>query len=178
MKLQEFLGVGYFDMKVPGALTAGTRVRKVNSEQSDTNPNGTLGIVMGSVQVPGDERLAYFVAWDFHAGVARRGDGVKGGGAAMTTSDHVRAQLLLRELKRDRRRLWLMGVPLLALCASMVPLCLWWALEASREDRWGFVLVQLGALALNGQTFSKQLVSFRRAQHELDACQKRLEACL
>jgi hypothetical protein len=41
----------------------GARVRKVNSELTDTMKDGDCGTVLGSIQAPG-ERAAYFIEWD------------------------------------------------------------------------------------------------------------------
>lgn len=50
--------------QVPGAkYRNGARVRKADSEEGDTTPNGELGTVLGSVQVL-PLAPAYFVEWD------------------------------------------------------------------------------------------------------------------
>jgi hypothetical protein len=54
--------------QAPGALPNGTRVRKCWAEPSDTNPVGTMGVVIGSLG-PMDPpvngiRYGYFVCWD------------------------------------------------------------------------------------------------------------------
>jgi hypothetical protein len=54
-----------------GAIPNGTRIVKQNSETNDANPDGTLGTVLGSINVeklkipnPKGVRFAYFVEWD------------------------------------------------------------------------------------------------------------------
>lgn len=55
-----------------GAIPNGARVRKVNSEPSDGNPDGTLGTVLGSFSDPEvqDGAVVYFVEWDSRPGMA------------------------------------------------------------------------------------------------------------
>lgn len=48
----------------PGAIPAGARCRKVNSERGDANPDGALGVILGSFQAPPPLVLCYFVEWD------------------------------------------------------------------------------------------------------------------
>lgn len=48
----------------PGAIPAGARCRKANSEPGDANPDGALGRVLGSIQPPPPLVLCYFVEWD------------------------------------------------------------------------------------------------------------------
>jgi hypothetical protein len=46
----------------PGALPAGSPVLKANSEPGDGHPNGTPGVVLGSLPAaPG--KILYFVEW-------------------------------------------------------------------------------------------------------------------
>lgn len=48
-----------------GALPAGTMVRKTNSEAGDGSPDGTKGVILGSIRHPeirGNEPL-YFAEW-------------------------------------------------------------------------------------------------------------------
>jgi hypothetical protein len=47
-----------------GAYVNGTRIKKVLSEKGDATPNGTLGTVLGSIGVPEDNGVFYFVEWD------------------------------------------------------------------------------------------------------------------
>jgi hypothetical protein len=49
--------------QAPGAIPNGSPIRKVATEDGDTNPVGARGLVLGSVDVPG-KGLAYFVEWD------------------------------------------------------------------------------------------------------------------
>jgi hypothetical protein len=60
--------VGAFTRETaPGAIKSGTRVVKQNSEPGDGHPDGTPGVVLGSMPV--DEpskpniRILYFVEW-------------------------------------------------------------------------------------------------------------------
>ena len=46
-----------------GALSNGTRVRKIKSEPGDTHPIGSLATVLGSLGLP-DIGYGYFVEWD------------------------------------------------------------------------------------------------------------------
>lgn len=48
--------------QVPGALANGTRIVKANTEAGDGTPEGTPGVVLGSV-VNDEGRIAYFVEW-------------------------------------------------------------------------------------------------------------------
>jgi len=57
--------VGAFTRRdVEGAIPAGTRIRKVVSEEGDGNPVGTRGIVLGSMPKLGYPWFMYFVQWD------------------------------------------------------------------------------------------------------------------
>lgn len=63
----ELCGV-YITLESPGALPNGTEVVKVNSEPGDGHPDGTEGIVVGSIgpaymEKFGRDMLAYFVEW-------------------------------------------------------------------------------------------------------------------
>lgn len=49
----------------PGAMPPGTIVVKLNSEPKDANPDGALGVVLGSLDVP-DLGVLYFVEWVAH----------------------------------------------------------------------------------------------------------------
>jgi hypothetical protein len=55
--------------QVEGAIPNGTRIVKCNSEPGDATPDGTPGIVLGSIRypvVPGDPFsgiTAYFIEW-------------------------------------------------------------------------------------------------------------------
>ena len=52
--------------EAPGALPNGTRVCKVNSKPGDANPDGTLGVVLGSFPIEDPESPArhfYFIEW-------------------------------------------------------------------------------------------------------------------
>lgn len=58
----------YVTLEAPGALPNGTEVVKVNSEPGDGHPDGTEGIVVGSIgpaymEKFGRDMLAYFVEW-------------------------------------------------------------------------------------------------------------------
>jgi len=44
-----------------GAIPNGTPIVKVQSEQKDAHPEGTLGTVLGSLRVEG--QLIYFIEW-------------------------------------------------------------------------------------------------------------------
>ena len=59
---------GYFGMfdngQVEGAYPNGARVRKVRSEPGDSQPIGTLGTVLGSIDPLMTRGVAYFVEWD------------------------------------------------------------------------------------------------------------------
>lgn len=47
-----------------GAWRNGTRVVKQNSEPKDATPDGTPGVVLGSLAEPeGERRLIYFIEW-------------------------------------------------------------------------------------------------------------------
>lgn len=48
---------------VPGAMSNGTRVTKTASEAGDGAPDGTGGVVLGSVEHP-DRGIGYFIEWD------------------------------------------------------------------------------------------------------------------
>lgn len=55
--------VGMFTRdRAEGALPNGTRVVKVNSEEGDGHPDGTPGVILGSVVAPG-LGIGYFVSW-------------------------------------------------------------------------------------------------------------------
>lgn len=47
----------------PGAIPAGTRIRKAIFVMGDTTPVGALGAVLGSISHP-EFGFAYFVEWD------------------------------------------------------------------------------------------------------------------
>lgn len=61
----------YIKGQVPDAIPNGTRVRKVNSEDGDGNPNGTRGTVLSSISYPNvaNGAPAYFVVWDTSPGM-------------------------------------------------------------------------------------------------------------
>ena len=69
----EYMGV-FSRYEAKGAWPNGTRVRKVNSEDGDGHPDGSLGTILGSLKCEGDaataetERLGishlYFIEWD------------------------------------------------------------------------------------------------------------------
>lgn len=70
---------GFSRYEAKGALANGTRVRKRNSEEGDATPDGTGGIILGSVNgrlagVPNAEAdgvtYLYFVEWDNRPKVA------------------------------------------------------------------------------------------------------------
>lgn len=59
--------------QAPGAIANGTRIVKAESEPGDTNPVGTRGVVLGSIDVSDialpelkrpAEQFVYFVEWD------------------------------------------------------------------------------------------------------------------
>jgi hypothetical protein len=65
--------VEYTTDQAEGAIPNGERVIKVNSEPGDSNPNGTGGVVIGSIAVPKkaqdtlqryDVKHGYFIEWD------------------------------------------------------------------------------------------------------------------
>jgi hypothetical protein len=63
------LGVPFFTNDCPSAKwKRRARVMKANSEPDDTHPNGTLGVVIGSIGHP-IHGVAYFVEWDTAAGI-------------------------------------------------------------------------------------------------------------
>jgi hypothetical protein len=53
-----------------GAIPNGTRIVKRNSAQSDSQPDGALGVVLGSIKSPAELHASrgvaycYFVEWD------------------------------------------------------------------------------------------------------------------
>lgn len=58
-----------------GAILNGNKVEKVNAEELDTHPNGTIGTVIGSFAIPPEAlveappilknvKFGYFVTWD------------------------------------------------------------------------------------------------------------------
>lgn len=58
----------------PGAYPSGTRVRKINSDETDAHPNGSLATVRGSECLPADLHAThgeffYCVEWDDLPGV-------------------------------------------------------------------------------------------------------------
>lgn len=59
----------YISLEAPGAFPNGTEVIKVNSEPGDGHPDGTEGVVIGSIgpqymEKFGRDMLAYFVEWN------------------------------------------------------------------------------------------------------------------
>lgn len=62
--------------QAPGAIPNGARVVKRNSEPGDSQPDGALGRVLGSLKVPAEIAVRwgtaylYFVEWDALPGVA------------------------------------------------------------------------------------------------------------
>lgn len=66
--------VGYTTKSAAGAIPNGTTIIKQNAEAGDTNPNGTLGIIIGSCDSPPNEainkkngfivKFLYFVDWN------------------------------------------------------------------------------------------------------------------
>jgi len=57
---------GYFTrQEVDGALKNGTRVVKAISENGNRQPNGTPGVILGSMSRPGIKsgEVCYFVEW-------------------------------------------------------------------------------------------------------------------
>lgn len=58
-----------FHGQAEGAWPNGTTVAKANSQPDDGTPDGTLGRIIGSIDVstaPGPARFGYFVAWTTH----------------------------------------------------------------------------------------------------------------
>jgi hypothetical protein len=56
--------IGAFSRQsAPGAIPAGTRIKKAWSEPGDTHPVGAEGVVLGSIYQL-DHGYAYFVEWD------------------------------------------------------------------------------------------------------------------
>lgn len=71
MRLREHPGyAGLFTRhQMPGAIPNGTRIVKTASEPGDSNPDGTLGTVLGSLGHP-SVGIGYFVEWDTSPRVA------------------------------------------------------------------------------------------------------------
>jgi hypothetical protein len=66
--------VGYILGVADGALSIGARIKKVNSEDGDSTPDGTEGTVISSLSAPPvegyeDVKFFYFVRWDTHPGL-------------------------------------------------------------------------------------------------------------
>lgn len=57
--------------EAPGAWRNGTTVAKVNSQPDDGTPDGTLGKVLGSIDVSakGPAKFAYFIEWAIRPGL-------------------------------------------------------------------------------------------------------------
>lgn len=55
--------------RAPGAMENGRKILKVNSKPDDLHPDGSTGIVLGSVWHR-SVGTCYFVEWDAHPGVA------------------------------------------------------------------------------------------------------------
>ncbi len=60
----QFDGLLAYRGSAKGAIPNERRVSKINSDKEDANPDGTLGKVFGSIQIPEDDRIGYFVIWD------------------------------------------------------------------------------------------------------------------
>lgn len=58
-----------FEGDVPGALAAGTRVEKVQTEPGDTHKDGDRGTILGSISSPLGQ-IGYSVEWDDLPGMA------------------------------------------------------------------------------------------------------------
>jgi hypothetical protein len=62
--------------QAPGAIPNGARIAKRNSEQGDSQPDGALGRVLGSLKTPTEIKATtgvvyfYFVEWDALPGAA------------------------------------------------------------------------------------------------------------
>lgn len=56
----------------PGAIPGGTRIAKCDSEDGDSTPDDTPGVVLGSISHPEVENgaLLYFVEWSNRPGLA------------------------------------------------------------------------------------------------------------
>ncbi len=54
---------GFTRNQANGAIRNGTHIRKCKTEPSDAHGIGEPGIVLGSIQIPGDPRIGYFVEW-------------------------------------------------------------------------------------------------------------------
>jgi len=67
---------GYFGafstQTAKGAMENGTRIVKVRTDPSDTNPIGTMGKVLGSIAEPNVTypNIMYFIEWDTSPKVA------------------------------------------------------------------------------------------------------------
>ncbi len=69
--LKDDQAVGYVPGSVAGAIPNERRIVKVWSEEGDANPNGTMGKVLSSIELPESVRaripsdpIGYFVIWD------------------------------------------------------------------------------------------------------------------
>jgi len=56
---------GFTRHQTPGAIANGTTIFKVNSDPEDANPDGAVGVVLGSISDPEVHggQLFYFVEW-------------------------------------------------------------------------------------------------------------------
>lgn len=50
--------------QVVGAIANGTVVIKRNSEPGDAHPDGTRGVILGSIKDPRKTALLYFIEWE------------------------------------------------------------------------------------------------------------------
>lgn len=79
---EELRMVGFLVGQAEGALAVGSAVVKVNSEEGDSNPNGTRGVVISSFEpiTSGDfaGEYTYFILWEtFPVPIFVRGGKVK-----------------------------------------------------------------------------------------------------
>lgn len=63
LAFEEIAEKGYTTQEADGALKNGRTVRKVNSEEGDGNPDGSIGTVLGSISHE-EHGPFYFVRWD------------------------------------------------------------------------------------------------------------------
>jgi hypothetical protein len=69
MKDSELMAVIFTTEEAPGAWPNGTPVCKVNSQPGDATPDGTIGLVLGSIAAPPLPGFGYFVIWATRPGV-------------------------------------------------------------------------------------------------------------
>jgi hypothetical protein len=54
----------FVHMQAEGALKNGTRIRKINSNFAEDHPNGSPGVIVGSIGPGVNQMYGYFVIWD------------------------------------------------------------------------------------------------------------------